>query len=81
MKIKFICQNCKKEIEVQEDIYKKVYEYEKICLSCRSIKHEQLNNELRRNIDHIERHECHCTYEDEDCPECIERESKKRGCK
>lgn len=35
-KIKFICQSCKKEIEVQEDIYKKTYKDKSICLSCRS---------------------------------------------
>lgn len=36
LKIKFICQNCKKEIEVQEDIYEKTYKNRKNCLSCKS---------------------------------------------
>lgn len=76
-RIKFTCQSCKKEIEVQSDIYDKVYKDKEVCLSCR----KQFSDELRRNIDYIEKHECHCTYDDEDCPECIERESKKRECK
>ena len=35
-KIKFTCQKCHKEIEVQEDIYLKTYKDKETCLSCRS---------------------------------------------
>lgn len=36
LKIKFICKQCKKEIEVQENIYEKIYKNSEICLSCKS---------------------------------------------
>ena len=33
--MKFKCGECKREIEVQPDIFKKAYQGEKHCLSCR----------------------------------------------
>lgn len=37
-KIKFVCEKCRKEIDVQSNIYKTTYEGEKLCLSCRPSK-------------------------------------------
>jgi hypothetical protein len=37
-KVSFTCEKCKKEIQIQTDIYKKLYEHQKICLSCRQEK-------------------------------------------
>ena len=37
----FSCQTCKKEIEVQEDIYNSTYINNHNCLSCRNEKEEK----------------------------------------
>ena len=50
MKIKFTCHSCKKEIEVQSDIYDKVYKDKEVCLSCRSKKGaEQIMDKVTAN--------------------------------
>ena len=38
-KIKFICNDCKKEFLVEKRIYEKAYIGEEKCLSCRVPKH------------------------------------------
>lgn len=37
-KIAYTCKGCNKTIQVQSDIYKKVYEGKELCLSCRGTK-------------------------------------------
>lgn len=44
-KIEFICRSCGKAIQVQEDIYKKTYEGQEYCLSCRSGARKEATNE------------------------------------
>lgn len=42
-KLEFTCKGCGKVIKVQEDIYKKTYEDQEYCLSCRSAAKEVIH--------------------------------------